>query len=76
LKQALTKNAAARKGFSELRLGLQREYTDHIASAKREDTKLQRIEKILPMMAAGKGLNDKYRENLSRKGCLLSTEAV
>ncbi len=61
LKQALTKNAAARKGFSKLRLGLQREYTDHIASAKRADTKLQRIEKILPMIAAGKGLNDKYR---------------
>jgi uncharacterized protein YdeI (YjbR/CyaY-like superfamily) len=61
LKQALTKNAAARKGFSELRLGLQREYTDHIASAKREDTKRQRIEKILPMIAAGNGLHDKYR---------------
>jgi uncharacterized protein YdeI (YjbR/CyaY-like superfamily) len=61
LQQALAKNAKARKGFDALRPGLQREYTDHIASAKREETKQKRIEKILPMVAAGRGLNDKYR---------------
>ena len=61
LKQALAKNVKAQKGFGALSLGLQREYTDHIASAKREETKKKRIEKILPMMAAGKGLHDKYR---------------
>ena len=61
LMQALAKNAASRKGFDNLRLGLQREYTDHIASAKREETKQKRIEKILPTIAAGKGLHDKYR---------------
>ena len=61
LKKALAKNAKARKGFEDLRLGLQREYTDHVASAKREETKQKRIEKILPMIVAGKGLHDKYR---------------
>ena len=61
LKQALAKNIAARQGFTELRLGLQREYTDHITSAKFEATKTKRIAKILPMIAAGKGLHDKYR---------------
>jgi len=61
LKQALAKNGKARNGFEALRLGLQREYTDHIASAKRDETKKKRIEKILPMIAAGKGLHDKYR---------------
>lgn len=61
LQEALAKNVQARKGFEGLRLGLQREYTDHIESAKRDDTKQKRIEKILPMMAAGKGLHDKYR---------------
>jgi uncharacterized protein YdeI (YjbR/CyaY-like superfamily) len=61
LKQALAKNAKARKGFHALRLGLQREYTDHVASAKREETKQKRIEKILPMFVVGKGLHDKYR---------------
>jgi len=61
LKQALAKNAAARNEFANLRLGLQREFTDHIASAKRNETKQKRIEKILPMIAAGKGLHDQYR---------------
>ncbi len=61
LKQALAKNVKAQKGFGALSLGLQREYTDHIAGAKREETKKKRIEKILPMIAAGKGLHDKYR---------------
>lgn len=61
LKRALAKNARARKGFESLRPGLQREYTDYVASAKREETKHIRIEKILLMIAAGKGLNDKYR---------------
>ena len=61
LKKSLTKNARARKGFDALRPGLKREYTDHVATAKREDTKQKRIAKILPMMAAGKGLHDKYR---------------
>ncbi len=61
LKKALAKNAKAKKGFATLRPGLQREYTDHVASAKREETKQKRIEKILPMMAAGNGLHDKYR---------------
>ena len=61
LKKAFAKNAKAKKGFAALRPGLQREYTDHVASAKREETKQKRIEKILPMMAAGKGLHDKYR---------------
>ena len=61
LKMALSRNAKARKGFDELRPGLQREYIEHIVSAKREATKVSRIEKILPMMASGIGLNDKYR---------------
>ena len=61
LKKAFAKNAGAKNAFAALRPGLQREYTDHVASAKREETKQKRIEKILPMIAAGKGLHDKYR---------------
>ena len=61
LKKALAGNPNVRKGFENLRPGLQREYADHVASAKRDDTKIKRIEKILPMIAAGKGLNDRYR---------------
>ena len=44
-----------------MRLGLQREYADYVADAKRDDTKLRRIEKIMPMISAGVGLHDKYR---------------
>ncbi len=44
-----------------LRLGLQREYAEYIVDAKRDDTKLRRIEKILPMLRNGVGLHDKYR---------------
>ncbi len=41
--------------------GKQREYAEHVASAKRDDTKQKRIDKILPMITAGVGLHDKYR---------------
>ena len=38
-----------------------REYAEYIASAKQHATKQKRIDKILPMIEAGVGLNDKYR---------------
>lgn len=61
LKMALTKNRAAKRMFDQLTPGKQREYAEYIASAKRDDTKQKRMEKILPMIKAGVGLNDKYR---------------
>ena len=61
LTSALRRNKGATAAFRELRKGLQREYADYISAAKREETKQRRIDKILPMIAAGIGLNDKYR---------------
>lgn len=61
LLQALKKNKTARAGFDKLTKGKQREYTDYIADAKRDDTKQKRLAKILPMIQSGCGLNDKYR---------------
>lgn len=61
LKKAFRENKPAGENFKSMRLGLQREYADYIADAKREDTKRRRIEKILPMLSKGIGLNDKYR---------------
>ncbi len=61
LKDALTKNASAGKAFEKLSLYNQNEYAEYIESAKQEKTKFSRLEKILPMIAEGKGLNDKYR---------------
>lgn len=62
LKKALTKNFKAQTAFKALTKGKQREYADYIADAKRDETKAKRLEKILPMIAAGAGLNDKYRK--------------
>ena len=61
LQGALARNSSARKSFDAMRPGLRREYADYVAAAKRDETKQRRIDKIMPMIAAGKGLNDKYR---------------
>lgn len=61
LKNALRRTKGATAAFKKLRQGLQREYAEYVSSAKRDDTKAKRITKILPMIQAGVGLNDKYR---------------
>lgn len=61
LKKCLAKNKRAQAAFKELTKGKQREYADYIADAKRAETKAKRIEKVLPMIESGIGLNDKYR---------------
>ena len=61
LRKALRRTKGATAAFRELRPGLKREYAEYVASAKREDTRARRIEKILPMILGGKGLNDRYR---------------
>ena len=58
---ALSKNTSAKTSFSNMTKGKQREYADYVSSAKRVETKQRRIEKILPMIVEGIGLNDKYR---------------
>lgn len=61
LKEALDSTDGASIKFLELTKYKQKEYADHINSAKREATKIKRIEKIIPMICKGIGLNDKYR---------------
>lgn len=60
LKEALSKNTNASKAFKKLSLYNQNEYAEYIANAKQEKTKLSRLEKILPMISEGNGLNDMY----------------
>ena len=62
LKSALGKNKKAKANFDDLTKGRQREFADYISEAKRDETKLKRLKKILPMIVAGRGLNDKYRK--------------
>jgi len=61
MRKAMRRHKGATAAFKKMRRGLQREYADYVSSAKRDDTKQKRIAKILPMIVAGIGLNDKYR---------------
>ena len=63
LRAALSKNKRADAAFRTLTQGRQREYADYIAEAKREETKVKRLARTIPMIVAGKGLNDKYRNS-------------
>ena len=61
LKEALIKKDNALKAFEKLTLYKQNEYAEYISTAKQEKTKLTRLEKIIPLIIKGKGLNDAYR---------------
>ncbi|WP_290819656.1 DUF1801 domain-containing protein [Flavobacterium sp.] len=61
LKDELDKNINLNTKFKSFSPYKQREFIEHITSAKQEKTQLARLEKIIPMILEGKGLNDKYR---------------
>lgn len=61
LKDALSNDSDLEKALNRLAPYKQKEYCEYISSAKRESTKHSRIEKIVPMIKNGIGLNDKYR---------------
>jgi uncharacterized protein YdeI (YjbR/CyaY-like superfamily) len=61
LKAAFTKNKIAQASFEELTPGKQREYIEYISEAKGEETRLRRVQKSLPIIISGLGLNDKYK---------------
>lgn len=56
------KNSILQNCFNELTTGKKREYAEYIIGAKRETTKLNRIEKIIPMILDKKGLYDTYKK--------------
>ena len=62
LAAALEAEPAARRTFEGLSPSGQREYAEHIAGAKREETRLRRLERSLELLREGKGLNDRYRK--------------
>lgn len=62
LQKELDRDPELQARFLELTQFKQREYCEHISSAKREATQKSRLEKSLPLILAGKGLNDKYRD--------------
>jgi len=56
-----SKDTSLENNFKNLSLSCQREYAEYITEAKRETTRLRRLEKIIPMIKEQKGLNDKYK---------------
>ena len=63
LKNVLEQSGNLNAQFKDLSPYKQREYCEYISSAKQEKTKLSRLEKILPMIEQGIGINDKYRKS-------------
>ena len=63
LKKALQANKKAKACFEKLTKDKQREFADYVTDAKRTETKLKRLDKIIPLILANQGLNDKYRKS-------------
>ena len=62
LANAFQSDESLKSKFKEFSPSKQREFTEYIQEAKREATKENRLQKILPMIKDGIGLNDKYRK--------------
>lgn len=62
LQTEMKKDADFKRAFESLSPSKQRDYAEHISSAKREETKIKRWTTIVPMILDGKGLNDKYKK--------------
>lgn len=61
-KSSLEKNTPALDHFNKLSPSHQREYLEYILEAKREETRLKRIDKSISLLLESKSLNDKYRK--------------
>ncbi|NND62575.1 MAG: hypothetical protein HKN48_05230 [Flavobacteriaceae bacterium] len=61
LNNAFKKDVNFKSAFENLTPGKQREYAAYISEAKRDATKESRLQKIVPMVKSGVGLNDKYK---------------
>lgn len=61
LKEVFKHNSELTEAFNNLTAYKQKEYVEYIDTAKREATKQSRLEKIIPIILKGAGLNDKYK---------------
>jgi uncharacterized protein YdeI (YjbR/CyaY-like superfamily) len=62
LQQALAENEALASAFAKFSPAHQREYAQYIAEAKREETRMKRLEKTIHMILSNTGLHDKYKK--------------
>ncbi|MEM1337959.1 MAG: DUF1801 domain-containing protein [Bacteroidota bacterium] len=61
LRDSLEKDGALKTAFTGFTPYKQKEFCEYLLEAKQESTRNRRLEKILPMIARGIGLNDAYR---------------
>ena len=61
LEEQLERDMKLKNSFNGLPPYKQREFCEYIGEAKQGATKLRRLEKILPLIKKGQGLNDAYR---------------
>lgn len=61
MQDAFNKNSMANSAFKKLSAYKQAAYAEYISEAKQDKTKLSRLEKIIPMIMEGQGLNDRYK---------------
>lgn len=64
-KKALNDNPNLKAAFSALTPGRQRGYLLHFSQAKQSKTRASRIEKLIPKILSGKGLNDDFKKEQS-----------
>ncbi|VTP97122.1 YdeI/OmpD-associated family protein [Sphingobacterium daejeonense] len=62
LKSIWTRIKKFHESYYQLTPGKQKEYAEYIEEAKQEKTKISRVEKIISLVLAGKGLHDKYKK--------------
>ncbi|KAF0234588.1 MAG: hypothetical protein FD181_3655 [Prolixibacteraceae bacterium] len=62
LNQALQEDSVLENCFNRFTSGKQREFAEFIASAKQSETRLARVQKVIPLILENIGLNDKYRK--------------
>ncbi|ETN97009.1 YdeI/OmpD-associated family protein [Zhouia amylolytica] len=62
LEQAFEENNKLKLAFGEFTPYKKKEFAEYLLEAKRDSTRLKRLEKIIPMILKREGLNDKYRK--------------
>ncbi|QTD37612.1 YdeI/OmpD-associated family protein [Polaribacter batillariae] len=61
LQKELNSNKHFKEKFEAFSNSYKREYANYISEAKREATRVKRLQKIIPMILNGAGLHDKYK---------------
>jgi uncharacterized protein YdeI (YjbR/CyaY-like superfamily) len=61
LQQLLDANPGLKEKFASFNKTNQRDFAEHISTAKQEKTKLARLEKVRTLIEQGMGLHDKYK---------------